>query len=119
MNFISGLSDTKKLIHNKTYLPGLGYAIIAANNTDLADGVFPTLPTINPPNDIIKVQWSGVSSVMKMPDLYGLFEGGGSLNLRVNEPGSTNRLRSKKEDGTYDDDQEPTAGRYQRSDVGT
>ena len=103
VNFTSGLSDTKKLIHDRTYLPGLGYAIIAANNTALADGVFPTLPTINPPNDIIKVQWSDVSSVTKMPDLYGLFEGGGSLNLRVNEPGSTNRLRSKKEDGTYDD----------------
>ena len=100
----------EKLIHDKTYLPGLGYAIIAANNMEIAAGVLPTLPAISSPNDIIKVQWSDVSSVLPMPDLYALFEGGGSLNLRVNEPGSTNRLGSKKADGTYDDDH----GRNQR-----
>ena len=100
----------KKLIHDKTYFPGLGYAIIAVNNTEIAAGVLPTLPAISSPNDIIKVQWSDVSSVLPMPDLYALFEGGGSLNLRVNEPGSTNRLGSKKADGTYDDDH----GRNQR-----
>ena len=100
VNFTSGLSDTKKLKHDRTsYLPGLGYVIIAANTA----GVLPTLPAISSPNDIIKVQWSDVSSVTKMPNLYALFEDGGTLNLRVNEPGSTNRLRSKKEDGTYDD----------------
>ena len=93
VNFTSGLSDTKKLIHDRTYLPGLGYAIIAANNTALAKDIFPTLPTINPPNDIIKVQWSDVS-IVKMPDLYALFEGGGTLNLRVNIPGTTDRLGS-------------------------
>ena len=82
------------------YLRGLGYAIITANG---ASGPLPTLPGIAFPNEIIKVQWSDVSSVTEMPDLYALFEGGGSLNLRVNEPGSENRLRSKKDDGTYDD----------------
>ena len=104
VNFTSGLSDTKKLIHDRTYLPGLGYAIIAANSTPIGSGILPTLPGIAPPNAIIKVQWSDVLSVTEMPDLYALFEGGGSLNLRVNEPGSENRLRSKKDDGTYDDD---------------
>ena len=95
VNFTSGLSDTKKLKHDRTsYLPGLGYAIIAANNTPFADGGFPTLPTINPPNDIIKVQWSDVAVVQRMPDLYALFEGGGTLNLRVNIPDTTDRLGS-------------------------
>ncbi len=93
-NFTSGLSDTKKLIHDRTYLPGLGYAIIAANKTPSADGVFPTLPTINPPNGIIKVQWSDVAVVQRMPDLYALFEGGGTLNLRVNIPDTIDRLGS-------------------------
>ena len=104
-NFTSGLTR-KKLKHDKTYLPGLGYAIIAANATSIATGVLPTLPRISPPNNIIKVQWTDVSDVEEMLDLHGLFEGGGSLNLRVNEPGSTNRLGSKRDDGTYDDDHE-------------
>ena len=95
VNFTSGLSDTKKLKHNRTsYLPGLGYAIIAANNTALAKDIFPTLPTINPPNDIIKVAWTDVSDEPAMPDLYALFEGGGTLNLRVNIPDTTDRLGS-------------------------
>ena len=102
VNF-TGLSNTNKLIHDKDYLPGLGYAIIAANNTLIGAGVYPTLPTIGSPNDIIKVQWSDVSSIQEMPDLYGLFNDGGSLNLRVNEPDSTNRLGSKKDDDTYDE----------------
>ena len=107
--FNSGVSSSK-LIHDKTYLPGLGYAVIAANDTAIASGINPTLPMINAPNDLIKVQWSKVSSVSKMPNLYGLFEGGGTLNLRVNEPGSTDRLGSKKDDETYDNDH----GRNQR-----
>jgi hypothetical protein len=104
VNF-TGLTRNK-LTHDPTYLPGLGYAIIAANSEAIASGVLPTLPRIASPNDIIKVQWGGddgVSDEPTMPDLYALFEGGGSLNLRVNEPGSENRLRSKKDDGTYDD----------------
>ena len=94
VNFTIGLSDTKKLIHDRAYLPGLGYVIIAANKTALGKDIFPTLPTINPPNDIIKVAWTDVSDEPAMPDLYALFEGGGTLNLRVNIPGTTDRLGS-------------------------
>jgi hypothetical protein len=95
VNFTSGLSDTKKLKHDRTsYLPGLGYVIIAANKTALGKDIFPTLPTINPPNDIIKVAWTDVSDEPAMPDLYALFEGGGTLNLRVNIPDTTDRLGS-------------------------
>ena len=92
-----------KLVHDTDYLPGFGYAIIAANADAIAANVFPTLPTINPPNAIIKVSWTDVSSETRMPDLYDLFAaGGGTLNLRVNEPGTTNRLGGKKAGGTYD-----------------
>ena len=110
VNFEDSLTDDDKLIHDRDFLPGLGYAIVSANNTPIGTGVLPTLPTINPPNDIIKVQWTAVSDIATMPDLYGLFETGGSLNLRVNEPGTTNRLGSKKADDTYDDNH----GRNQR-----
>ncbi len=100
-----------KLVRDTDYLPGLGYAIIAANNDAIAADVFPTLPTINPPNTIIKVQWGDVSEELSMPDLHNLFfAGGGTLNLRVNERDSINRLGSKKADDTYDDDH----GRNQR-----
>ena len=93
-----------KLRHDPLYIPGLGYAIIAANKTAIGSGVFPTLPNIAAPNQIIKAEWSDVTAPSTpMPDLFALFEGGGSLNLRVNEPGSTNRLGSKKDDLNYDD----------------
>ena len=106
VNFTSGLTRNK-LIHNKVYLPGLGYAIIAVSKT----GVLPTLPTINSPNDIIKVQWSDISNVTEMPDLYGLFKGGGTLNLRVNIPDTTDRLGSLTGDPPVADDDH---GRNQR-----
>ena len=80
------------------HLPGLGYAIYARNDTDIAADVFPTLPTYAAPNSIVKVAWAD------MPDLHELFTGGGSLNLRVNAPGTTDRLGSKQADDTYDDD---------------
>ena len=67
-------------------------------------GVYPTLVAIDPPNDITKVQWSDVSIVQKMPDLYGFFEDGGTLNLRVNIPGTTNRLGSLTGDPPVADD---------------
>ncbi len=105
VNFAQGALMNNKLIYAPGYLPGLWYAIIAANSNAIASGVLPTLPRIASPNDIIKVLWSDVSDAPTvMPDLFTLFEGGGSLNLRVNEPDSTdNRLGSKKDDGTYDD----------------
>ncbi len=103
VNF-TGLVGNNKLRHDGEYLPGLGYAIIAANNTSIGVGVYPTLPTINPPNDIIKFQWSDVSSATTMPDLYALFEGGGTLNLRVNIPGTTDRLGSLTGDPPVADD---------------
>ena len=99
-----------KLVHDTDYLPGLGYAIIAANADPIGATTFPTLPAINPPNAIIKVRWNVVSNEVKMPDLYELFADGGVLNLRVNERNSINRLGSKKADDTYDDDH----GRNQR-----
>ncbi len=92
-----------KLVHDTDYLPGLGYAIIASNNDPIETGSFPTLPRINPPNAIIKVVWTDVSNETSMPDLYQFFADGGTLNLRVNEPGTTNRLGSKKADDTYDE----------------
>ena len=97
----------QKLAYDTDYLPGQGYGIVARNTEDIADGVFPTLPTIAAPNAIIKFEWTD------MPDLYELFTGGGTggfivsggtLNLRVNEPGTGNRLGSKQDDDTYDDD---------------
>ena len=104
VDFTVGLVDDKKLRHDKTYLPGFGYAIIAANATPFGVGVYPTLVAIDPPNDITKVQWSGVSSVLKMPDLYELFKDGGTLNLRVNIPGTTDRLGSLTGDPPVADD---------------
>ena len=100
-------ATNNKLEYAPGYLPGQGYGIVARNTEDIADGVFPTLPTIAAPNAIIKFEWAD------MPDLYELFTGGGTgglivsggtLNLRVNEPGTTNRLGSKMADDTYDDD---------------
>ena len=103
VNF-TGLFDNNKLRHDKEYLPGLGYAIIAANATPFGVGVYPTLVAIDPPNDITKVQWSNVSIVQKMPDLYELFKDGGTLNLRVNIPGTTDRLGSLTGDPPVADD---------------
>ena len=55
--------------------------------------------------------WTDVSDEPVMPDLYALFEGGGTLNLRVNIPGTTDRLGSLTGDPpTADDDH----GRNQR-----
>ena len=95
-----------KLVPHAGYLPGLGYALVVADNTLNV----PTLPSNRPPYEILKVDWSDVSDVSLMPNLWTLFESGGTLNLRVNEPGTTNRLGSKTEDDTYDDNH----GRNQR-----
>ena len=95
-----------KLLPSAGYLPGLGYAIVVADKTlDV-----PTLPSNRPPYGIIKADWTDVSDVSLMPNLWTLFQGGGTLNLRINEPGTTNRLGSKTEDDTYDDNH----GRNQR-----
>ena len=116
--------NNKKLVLADRHIPGLGYAIVAANNTAIASTIKPTLPTINAPNAIIKVKWTDtltdppptddgtptgtpVSEILAnvpMPDLYTFLVGGGSLNLRVNEPGTENRLGSKNDEGEYDDD---------------
>ena len=91
-----------KLVYHPGYLPGKGYAVIVADKT--AD--VPTLPTNSPPYEIIKVSWSDVSSE-RMPNLWTLFESGGTLNLTVYEPGpptaNTNRIRlgsTNNEDST-------------------
>ena len=100
----------QKLTYDTNYLPGRGYGIVARNDDPIASGTYPTLPTLAAPNNIIKFEWAD------MPDLYELFTGGGTgslivsggtLNLRVNEPGTGqigNRLGSKRADDTYDDD---------------
>ena len=97
------LLDGGKLKPNSGFLPGLGYVIVVADKT----ANVPTLPTNNPPYEIIKADWSDVSDETR-PNLWDLFQGGGTLNLRVNEPGATNtnRLGSKKADDTYDDNHE-------------
>ena len=100
VSFSAGVTSNK-LTYANDYLPGLGYAIVAKNDTAIASGVYPTLPTITYPDNIRKIAWAD------MPDLHTLFSGGGSLNLRVNEPGTGqtgNRLGSKQADDTYDDD---------------
>ena len=94
-----------KLVVNSGFMPGLGYMIVVADKT----ATIPTLPANSPPYEIIKADWSEVSDETK-PNLWTLFQGGGTLNLRVNEPGTTNRLGSKRADDTYDDDH----GRNQR-----
>ena len=94
-----------KLVVNSGFMPGLGYMIVVADKT----ATIPTLPANSPPYEIIKADWSDVSDETK-PNLWTLFQGGGTLNLRVNEPGTTNRLGSKRADDTYDDDH----GRNQR-----
>ena len=92
-------TPTDKLVPAPGYVPGLGYAIVVADKTlDV-----PTLPSNRPPYGIIKADWTDVSDVSLMPNLWTLFQGGGTLNLRINEPGTTNRLGSKTEDDTYDD----------------
>ena len=98
------ISDNK-LILLDDHLPGLGYTIIIGDKT----ATIPTLPTNSPPYEILKVDWSDVSDE-SMQNLWTLFQGGGTLNLRVNEPSTTKRLGSKKADGTYDDNH----GRDQR-----
>ena len=94
-----------KLVPSAGYLPGLGYAIVVSDKTTAV----PTLPANSPPYEIIKASWEDVSDV-SMPNLWTLFQGGGTLNLRVNAPGTTGRLGSKQADDTYDDDH----GRNQR-----
>ncbi|MYI93484.1 lamin tail domain-containing protein, partial [Candidatus Poribacteria bacterium] len=106
-NIIDGTTlefSGRSLTHATNYLAGLGYAIIAGNNTALAAGVYPTLPALRAPDTINKVAWSSVSSEALMPDIYTLFADGGTLNLRVNVPGTTNRLGSQLEDDSYDED---------------
>ncbi len=110
-------TPTDKLVPTQGYLPGLGYAIVVAD----PEADVPTLPTNNPPYEIIKIAWSTLSDE-PMPNLWTLFQGGGTLNLRVDAPGtvagppnyeyipSTSRLGSQRPDGTYDDDH----GRNQR-----
>ena len=96
-----------KLVPNPGYLQGLGYVVVVADKLEDV----PTLPTNSPPYEILKVDWSEVSDEAR-PNLWALFENGGTLNLRVNEHGATNtnRLGSKRADDTYDDDH----GRNQR-----
>ncbi|MXV78383.1 lamin tail domain-containing protein, partial [Candidatus Poribacteria bacterium] len=113
---------TDKLVPNSGYVPGLGYAIVVADKT----AAVPTLPANSSPYEILKVDWSEVSDE-SMPNLWTLFQGGGTLNLRVNVPGTTaiddttdpptsvytpgtNRLGSKTADNTYDENH----GRNQR-----
>ena len=111
----SGLSNGQ-LVIDPNYVPPVlftsgSYLIVAANSDPIANGtVYPTFPTIAEPNAIKKVAWTDVSDEPAMPDLYALFADGGTLNLRVNVSGTTNRVGSKKADGTYDDDH----GRNQR-----
>ncbi|MCG9126954.1 hypothetical protein JT359_05065 [Candidatus Poribacteria bacterium] len=86
------------------------YLLIASNDDAIDNGtVFPTMPRVTP-DGIRKVAWSDVSDEPDMPDLYSLFQDGGTLNLRLNEIGTTNRVGSKMNDGTYDDN----IGRNQR-----
>ncbi|MYF56323.1 lamin tail domain-containing protein, partial [Candidatus Poribacteria bacterium] len=92
-----------KLVYHPGYLPGKGYAIVVADKT-VAD--MPALPTNSPPYEIIKVSWSDVSDE-SMPNLWTLFQSGGTLNLTVYEPGppaaNTNRIRlgsTNNEDST-------------------
>ena len=114
----SGLTnnDSGQLVVDPDYIPPVfftsgSYLIVAANREDINNGtVYPTFPTIAEPNAIKKVAWTDVSDEAAMPDLYALFADGGTLNLRVNVSGTTNRLGSEKADGTYDDDH----GRNQR-----
>ncbi len=82
--------DISKITGNPdTHLPGSGYAIIVADTT----AALPTLPTNSPPYAIVKVAWSDVSDE-SVPNLWTLFQGGGTLNLRVNIPSTTHRLGS-------------------------
>ena len=106
-----GVSEDDNLIPDPNYLLGETYVIVAANSENINNGaIYPTLPTIAAPNAIKKVAWTDVSDEPAMPDLYAHFEDGGTLNLRVNVKGTTNRLDSKMEDDTYDDEH----GRNQR-----
>ena len=51
---------TSKLVLLDNHLPGLGYAIYARNDTDIADEVYPTLPTLAAPNTIVKKAWAAM-----------------------------------------------------------
>ncbi len=90
---------TDKLVPRAGYLQGLGYAIVVA---DKDNAEVPTLPVNSSPYEITKVSWSDVSDE-SMPNLYTLFQSTGTLNLRVNVPGTEHRWGSKQDDGTYDD----------------
>ncbi len=106
VTFTSGVSTDNKIEYADGYIPGLGYAIVAKNNTAIAAGVYPSLPTITPPNDIVKLPWPIVDPTL-MPDLHAVLLGGGTINLRVNEPGTGrtgNRLGSKTDFDTYEED---------------
>ncbi len=111
LSFSDGLDANDQLIIDPNIFIGGTYVIVAANSEAINNGaIYPTLPTIAAPNAIKKVAWTDVSDESAMPDLYAHFQDGGTLNLRVNVKGTTNRLGSKMEDDTYDDDH----GRNQR-----
>ncbi len=104
---LPGVPANKKLVHDPDYIQGLGYAIVARNKTPIATNVYPTLSQLQYPYGIIKSDWP------EMPDLHELFLGGGTLNLRVNEPGTTYRLGSLTDasDPTTADDNHKRNGR--------
>ena len=97
--------DTGTLAVAADHLPGLGYVIVANNNTDSTADTFPTLPlaTFGTDGDVEKAAWFEVdgnddttdaTGDGAMPDLYRHFQidGGGTINLRVNKPGGTDRI---------------------------
>ena len=107
----TGLDADDKLITNPNVLFQGSYLIVSANSDAIVnETIYPTLPRIAAPNAIKKAAWADVSDEAAMPDLYALFADGGTLNVRLNVRGTTNRLGSEKADGTYDDDH----GRNQR-----
>ena len=90
-------------------------AFTGTPGTDLtADDQFPTLPV-----DTTAVRWGAVSDEDDMPNLYDHFRlrPGGTINLRLNEPGNTNRVGSKGDhDNNADtaEDYDDKLGRNQR-----
>ena len=93
------------------YLRGHGYMVIADNNDALASNVYPSLPA----TVVAKRAWwqhdgdaaTTSTADAALPNLYDLFQlrGGGTINLKVLDPAdatATQRLGSKKDDGTYD-----------------
>ena len=99
LTFDFGLNTDNQLIIDPTLVLSGSYLIVAANSDAIVNGtVYPTLPTIAAPNAIKKVAWTDVSDEAAMPDLYALFADGGTLNVRLNVRGTTNRLGSNTDD---------------------